>query len=406
MFIFDNIFHSIIRNKGRSIIYIVISFLLVCFTGVYFGSISSNERLLATLGERIPVSAAITNTSGSQEIGLEIMTQRVDKLLEMGLTDVVLVGESYGNVDKERMQQGTRKVSSYITGTNTISAFTLPEEDISIPTDQLGFLAGSDGLCLISSEFAKSRNLAAEVGTTLELNLFRARYDPYGTIKGFESVCPAQLKVAGFYEGHTGIDSGLPDIICPAEWLRQQYAAVNVPFYYNSAKGTVADPLRLNDFKQQAEQLNFKQVNPQAGSNRDGTALAVNDRLFIQSASQIMRSIRTLRLFTAPVIALIIMLTALTAFFLMRSRRQEISIARCLGRKKLAIAMELMLDGFLLSAAGGLVAALLMGLLLDIGWAACLYILLGFMACELVGSCIPVAMLSRVNPMGLLSRIE
>lgn len=398
---------SIVRNLGRSILFIATSFSLICFSGMYLSSILGNEHLLKTMGEKIPVKATLTNPDGSREVGLSISTKYADGLINLGVTNPILTAESYGNIDREKMNIAGDTISVYLMGTNTIEAFAFNEDNIQMH-GALEFLAGEDAKCIINSEYAKRNELNLEVGSVLEINLFKARYDEYGDSFEFVEVTPVQLIVAGFYSSElSGSDqSEAPDIICPVKWLRQQYEIARTPFEFNSVKGTVADPLLLNDFKAKAEELNLKQVDAQRGFSRAGVALLVSDKVFIEAASLMMRNARMLRLFLVPVVFLVFMLVTLISFFLTRSRRQEISIAQCLGTKKASILLALVLENCLLALTGGLLAAFIIIFMVEISLSTYLLILLLFICCELAGSFISAFMLTRVNPMELMVRVD
>lgn len=407
MFMLGEIRYSIARNLGRSILSIAISFSLMCFSGVYFSSIWSNEHLLKSMGEKIPVTATLINPDGSREAGLSISTKHADGLIDLGVTKPILTAESYGNIDREKMNIGSGKISVYLIGANTIDAFAFDKDDIQID-ESLEFLAGEDSKCIINSEYVRRNGLDIEVGSVLEINLFKAKYDQFGYSFEYIEVAPVRLIVSGFYSSELSgnAQSEAPDIICPVKWLRQQYEIAHTQFEYSSVKCTVANPLGLNDFKTKAEKLGLKQVNTQAGFSRAGIALLVSDKMFIEAASQIMRNLQMLGLFLAPVVLLLFMLVMLISFFLIRSRRHEISIAQCLGMKRASILFELIFENCLLALIGGLLAALIMLFKVEISLPIYLLILSLFMCCELAGSFISAFMLTRVNPMELLARVD
>lgn len=85
MFTLKKIFRSITRNRGRSLILAVFSFLAVFFVGIYFGNLKQNQTLLAALGEKIPVTASITNSTGDRLTGLDITEKRLELFLELDL---------------------------------------------------------------------------------------------------------------------------------------------------------------------------------------------------------------------------------------------------------------------------------------------------------------------------------
>ena len=407
MFIINYIRSSIARNLGRSLLFILSSVLLLCFLAMYSNSIVVNEDLLASIGENISVTAVITNRSGSREFGLSISTKYVDGFINLDVRDPIITAESYGNINKEKLSASSGIISLYLIGTNSTDAFAFSEDDITA-NEPLEFLAGDEAKCIMNSEYIRRNDLAIEAGSVIDINLYKAEYDDYGSAFEFAEVAPAQITVVGFYDGKWfgDADNAIPDIICPAQWLRQQYANANALFRYSSAKGTVADPLSLNDFKESAGELRFRQVDPQASFSRTGDALLISDKVFVEAATQIMRNIQTLRLFLGPSVFLVFLLITLISFFLSRSRRAEIFIAKCLGMKKISIVFELVLENCILACAGGILAAIVLLFVSQIHLSVYLLIGLVFMVCVFAGSLASAFILTRSNMMNLMSQAD
>ena len=397
---------SVIRNVGRSILFVVASCSLLFFLGVYLSTIANNEQLLTRMGEKIPVTATITNSDGSQEVGLSILETHVDDFLLAGVINPLLTAESYGNVDQEKMNVGQGKISVNIVGTNTIGAFTFHDEDMQL-SEPLSFLGGEEAKCLMDLAYVWEWGLHVETGSVLELNLFRAEYNKTGYSFTFVEVAPAQLIVSGFYDSRLGFGQGeAPDIICPVKWLRQQYEAAGAPFEFSSAKGTVAVPLLLNEFKAKAEAVHLRQADAQTSDGRMGSTLVVNDKMFIESASLIMRNLRMLNLFLIPITFFIFLLIALLSFFLTRSQKQEVSIAQCLGMKKTSLLFKIVFENCVLALIGGALAVVAMLLYAAITFLTSLLILLLFMSCVLVISFVSASLLTRMSPMAMLVRVD
>ena len=407
MFTMHRIKTSIVRNAGRSGLFLLASFLLLCFLSLYVYSLWNSEQLLAGMGTQMPVTATITNANGSREFGLSIPTQAVDGFLRMGVTDPVLTAESYGNINKAQLGAGSGIISIHLMGTNTMDAFTFLKDAVTAG-EPLDFLAGDAPKCILNAEYNNRNGLSIALGDGIAVNLYRGNYDAYGSLLEFIPVAPAQLSVAGFYSGEVsdGLPGEAPDIICPVLWLRQQYQTANAVFKYNSATGTVADPLSLNAFKEQAEALRFKQVDPQAGFSVIGNALLVSDKVFIETASQIQRNIRTLRLFLGPCVFLVLALITLVSFFLSRSRRNEIMIAKGLGMRRASLCFDLVAENCSLALVSGIAAGIVMLAATRISGSAYLPILLLFMLCTLLGSLVSAVMATRVSAMALLARAD
>lgn len=114
--------------------------------------------------------------------------------------------------------------------------------------------------------------------------------------------------------------------------------------------------MELNTLKSKAEKAKFPQVDVQSVGGRPGNALVIDDRFFIQAASQLKSSIHLLRLFMAPLLLLVIGISALVSFFAMCHRKREIYLERCMGRERSAIVTELAGENAVLSLLGGAAA--------------------------------------------------
>lgn len=71
---------------------------LVFLSGIYIGNLEKNEKALDTLGEKIPVTAAIANIGGDKTSGIEITESRMESFLELDLKNLRITAESYGNI--------------------------------------------------------------------------------------------------------------------------------------------------------------------------------------------------------------------------------------------------------------------------------------------------------------------
>lgn len=277
-----------VRNKGRSFLLILISFIFITFIFIYLDSIEGNYRALENLGQQIPVTMNLTDVSGIRQQGLRIREEMAGKLEQLDVTHKVLTAESYGNVSFS--SQDEKKISVFLTTANDVSAFLLEPENLSVSMEEFeALLSGDEGLCLIRKEYAEERGLKCREGDILKLNLYSGVYNEIGLVDGFEKVTSVQIKVVGFFQGrlYDSIAAEEPNMICPAGWLRSQYASAGKPFYFSSARGVVGNPLLLNEWKAQAREMGFFPIDTQKPEDIAQIALSVDDRNYIQTASKI-----------------------------------------------------------------------------------------------------------------------
>lgn len=379
----------------------------VCFMGIYLSGLYKSENLLVNLGEKLPVAATLTSLNGAKEIGLEINRKTLKSFLQLDLQKVIYTSESYGNIEIKQ-DDDKEKISIYMAATNTMSAFAIPEERKIF--DSKSFeksLAGEDAVCLINLDYMDERNVEIQKGEMLDINLFSAEYDGDGNAYKFSPVLSTKVQVVGFYRGETQ-ENGLetPNVICPIKWLEKEYEEANVDLYYTSAQGMIRNSLEINGFKERAKELNFKEVNVEANDKRGRIALSINDKQFIQTASQITKNIRLLKMFTLPVVILIGILEALVFFCAMRSKRYEFYIERCLGRKKKEIVKELIEENFILAAVGSVLALSLFCITGILEMKKGIYLVVGYLVIVILSSFIPANLYGSVDPMAMFNQSE
>lgn len=332
------------------------SLFAVLIIGIYFKNLTQNQNLLNALGIKIPVMATITNSSGERMTGLDITEKRIASFLELGLKEYVITAESYGNIGVS-LENTDKRVSVHLTATNTASSMDAWKPKFSLEQREIEeILSGKKGLCLLNESYMQERGMGWQIGDMVEINLYRALYDKFDNVSGFVEITSAELKIAGFYQ--TAQESALEavDLVCPLTWLAEQYQQAGNQLLYSSAKGTVEDPLTLNGLKAKAEELKFPQIDVQSAGGRSGNTLVIDDRVFIQTASQLKDSIHLLRLFMIPVLIMVTGMSASVCFFATCYRKQEIYLERCIGRKKVQIVVEVVGEHLILAVVGGVIA--------------------------------------------------
>lgn len=388
-----------VRNKSRSFLLILISFIFISFIFIYLDSIDGNYRALENLGEQIPVSICLTDVSGIRQQGLRIQEKTADHLEQLDVKEKVLTAESYGNVS--RGGQDKEKISVFLTAANDASAFLLEPESLTVSMEEFETMLSEDaGVCLLSREYAEERGLDCQPGDVLELNLYSGKYDEIGQVDGFEKVASTQIEIGGFFQGrvYDSIMTEEPNVICSADWLRGQYAAEGKPFYYSSARGVVGNPMELNAWKEKARELSFFPMDTQKPEDIAQIALSVDDRNYIQTASKIKKNIEILKIFVIPVFVLLILLEALIFFLSIHNQKREIFLMRCLGMKRFEIILQLLLEGSALAVIGSGAA---MAVLLCAGYGfpadTWLKVFLAFMAVQFLGSAFSAVLVCRKN---------
>lgn len=142
------------------------------------------------------------------------------------------------------------------------------------------------------------------------------------------------------------------------------------------------------------------QADIQSVGGRPGNTLVIDDRFFIQAASQLKNSIHLMNLFRAPLLLLVVGISATVSFFAMCSRKQEIYLERCMGRKRGQIVAQLAGEHAAISLLGGAAA------LPIAGGSRGILLLAAFLVIQTATSLAAAIRLSLENPMKIFLRME
>lgn len=405
MFFLLEIWRHIWRNKGRSLLSVGIAALLVSFVGLYMGNIKKNEVTLKSLANTIPVTAQISNRNGSRDIGLEITTNSLDTLLSADITKPVYTAQVGGNLELINRVEPVKVCDTQIVGVNSTLALPFLKDDGITFGDGWDetYLERKKSLCIISEDYAKEHDI--NIGDTLSFPLYIYKYNKDGLSFKFIKVGEPNLTVIGIYQ-QGNMSDVIQQMVVPVNWLRSFVEESGTAFYYDSARCTIKNPLKLNDFKVYMEKMNFGEVDLEADDRRSGDKLIIQDKIFIETASKLQENLNTLRWFQIPFFIIIILLIILVSFLILRSYQKDMAIASSLGRPKLLSGTSYFLENLLLYLLGCiLVLPMLIGIT-GIGLANMLPICLLFLGCACIGIWVALALLVRFDTLALLTKID
>lgn len=407
MFFLSHIWRNIFRNKIRSLLTIGITMLLLSFVGVYLGNVEKNQSALNKLADSIPVAVQVMNPNGTQNIGLKIDTNKVDALLSSGIRNPAYTAQAGGNLEPINRVEHVKACDTSIVGANNFAAFaSVSSESVKmINGKNTSFLEGNEPVCLISQNYAARHNIV--LGQKLTFPLYTYYYKADGISFEFKSAGEANLTVIGTFLDEAAINNGAgKDMIVPVNWLRSFVERSKVPFYYDSFRCTVKNPLQLNVFKANMEKLYFSEVQADAPDQRNGNALMIQDKVFIETAEKLRQNVETLQRFQLPIFIVVSLLMVLVTFLLLRNRRKEIAIASSLGQKKAVSAAQLFVEEMLLVLAGCVLAVPILSIAVGTGWRESVMACLPFLGCSCLGIWVAILMLLRFDTLSLLTKVD
>lgn len=409
MFVSRTIHKNILRHWKKSSLSVLISVMIVLFLLLYIGNIERNETQLLKLGETIPVTVRICNIDGSQEVGLQIDFEKLQKIHDTGLvTDEVITTQTYAKLIDASYEDKSLRPGINFVGSNNFLVFTaFSSHDVVYmePYDE-GVLAGNEAVCIVRDTFMKEKNLT--LGDELKIAAFAPVYDSTGWATfTYQELNIVKLKVIGsYYAKNRGLSDELPDIISPIAYVAGIYEGTDVKCYASSARFTLKDPFKLNEYKSKMQELGFLSVDMQAGFSRVGQALSMNDETFIMSATQLTQSLNLLKGFAPLIFAIVSVMGFISAYLLMQSRRCEFAIMRSLGMSKRKSFQIVFGESFILVFTGSFLGVLASAVIVGVKSTTAAFVLISFLIFYLLGTTIALFLLSCFSVKTILSKTD
>lgn len=358
------VIRNIYRNNYKSAITISICICLVLLLNVYLGNIDSNKRQLDNLPEVVPVHYMITSLNGHRQAGLVIKGEVIEKLRQSShIKEGAYTVRMMGGIGEFDIQDWKEHLNLNIIGINNVNTVPgLTSDSIHINhEEQKTFFSSSKMECIISSSLMEKRGW--EVGDNIPLNLYYYIYDDiYDDIKGIDSI-PLELltvKIGSEMEPPLTMGEQIPpDILLPLETIKESYERNDVPFSADSASFYVANPLMINEFKEEMKSIGLMAKVPSAMDSYQGIGLTVKDSIFISLASQLQQTISMLYNFFLTICITIIIIGYIASFLLIGSRQKEFSLMRALGVRAWECFRILWLEQFVLILIGGIIGSAL-----------------------------------------------
>ena len=359
---FSYIICSIKRRKAANLVTVGISVMLVLLLNLYFGSIRSYQTQLSDLSENVPIFCQITNLNGTMGNELFISEQIVEALeqsayvKDLSYMTVVMAGEG----DFKEMEY-SKYLNLYVVGANDVEAVGEMTADMfSLDEQSLDELLASDRMeCIVNEEVLKKRGW--EIGDRITLKCYY--YDPaseFQKIQLHSMGGTAEVTIVGTMKETEGKTNAIQtDIIIPGRASRNLFAQFGLKFFADTVTFHVNNPLDLNGFKEEMQDIGLMEIVPEAESSYTGYALVVRDADFIASATHLRHSTELMQSFLPVVCILVLLIGYVVSYLAGNSRREEFTLMRLQGAKKLPAAFLFLAEQMILVLAGNVVGDVL-----------------------------------------------
>ena len=346
---------SIKRRKTQNLVTVGISVMLVLLLNLYFGSIRSYQTQLADLSENVPILCQITNLNGTMGNELFISEQIVEALeqsayvKDLSYMTVVMAGEG----DFKEIEY-SKYLNLYVVGANDVEAVGEMTADMfSLDEQSLDELLASDRMeCIVNEEALIKRGW--EIGDRITLKCYY--YDPaseFQKIQLHSMGGTVEVTIAGTMKETEGKTNAIQtDIIIPGKASRNLFAQFGLKFFADTVTFHVNNPLDLNGFKEEMQDIGLMEIVPEAGNSYTGYALVVRDADFIASATHLRHSTELMQSFLPVVCILVLLIGYVVSYLAGNSRREEFALMRLQGVKKLSAAFLFLTEQMILVLIG------------------------------------------------------
>ncbi len=359
------------RHRVKGFLTILMDILVVVMLHTYVANIANHMEQLHALPEAIPITAYLSNNTGSMRAQINIRDDVVQGLQDSAyIKDLDLTVRLKAGLDKVD-PDNWNTLNLFLCGVNRIEAAGgIAEESIVWNTGRdASLFEGTENLCVVS------RQLFERNGWKLGEKIHLCQYYYYRGGRQNKELFMNPLEdvtyeIAGYADIIADMKekNGLtpPDILVPFGAVRKSHHRQGIPFVAHSAAFTVNDSLHLNEFKQEMKDLGLHSLTPLSTNvSCDGDVLNVNDSVFISTATRLRQLIDTAKAFYPVLLALIVCVGYLVTLLLLQSRRQEMALLRSIGISRGRCFFIFFREQFLLVVcgilAGSLTAVLLHG---------------------------------------------
>lgn len=404
------ILKSIKRQKSRRVLVILANGVLAVLLNLYFGLIGSYQTQLSDLAANTPIKCTVTNPDGTMEVGIAVNSDILRDLQTAeqirGLDCFTRLRAGFGEFVAAYREEN---LNLDVSAVNKIDSTALPERIRA--SYQEGWnetlFAGEEKVCLLRKSDMEEQGFS--YGDEVPFTIYYYRYDDKRRDVDICRLGYVHLKVVGQIDDSDPMESGgYPDMLVPFQTVWNEFQARQTDFTAEAVSFYVKDPLALNAFKEEMGEigeLGLLEIYKGSGArfSYKGSALYVQDGIFITMAGRLKTAIRILSAFLLPMGILVFIVGYVISHLLANGRVKEFALFRSLGVKAPLAVWALWCEQFFLVLAGnvlGCLVALLAGQQgIEEILSVCGAVFCGYM----LGTTVALALLAREKPLELLT---
>lgn len=448
---------NIRRHRGKSILNVLISLMTVVVLVFYLGNLISARQQFEDLPEAVPVRAVVLNARGTMKSGLFIRQQVLDMVYASPhIWKIRETAELIGHLSSKQSGEGERTESSIrsgeeervesskqsdeeeraesslqsgqensedhsqsgrskeaeaaqrqdefrIMGVNSPDSIYEDSEKDFIWADGWNWekFQESGNVCLVGNTFLLDQNLEIEKNLTCSLERYIQAKIGLGVER--EPLETLEIEIVGVVDDKKAGESMEAEVILPLKTVKRIYEENNKVYFASSLTFTVKDPMELNGLKQELKETGLTPVVPGSVENYAGSALRMEDDVFIQAAAGLEKSISLLKGFLPFVLLIVVLAGYIVPHLLLQGRKGEYAIMRALGTGKKRCTVIFFSEHMLLAAAGGAAGAVFGAVFGTADFLTAGMVWLVFLGCYTLGAAAAMWMFGRISIAAVLT---
>ncbi|MDE6213789.1 MAG: hypothetical protein K2M70_09995 [Lachnospiraceae bacterium] len=400
---------SMKRQKSRSILVVLVNFVLAVLLNLYFGLIGSYQTQLHDLAVNTPIKCTITNPDGTMEVGISVSSeilrglQAAEQIRDLDCSVQMKAG--FGEFAIEDWKEHLNLIVSAV---NKSDSSVLPEEmEIQYLDgwDETVF-TGSERVCVLrKTEMDKQGYVCGE---EFLLTVYYFYYNEKDELWCGE-LPPVSFIIVGQIDDSDPVTSyEYPDVLLPFQTAWDLVEENQADFTADAVSFYVKDPLALNAFKEEMGQIGeLGLMEIYKGDNvrfsYKGTALYVQDGTFITMADRLKTAIRILTAFLLPMGILVFIVGYVISHLLANGRVKEFALFRSLGMKAPLAVWVFWCEQFVLVLAGNVLGCLAALLVEQQGFQEIMTVCGAAFGGYMLGTTVALALLAKEKALALLT---
>lgn len=321
---------------------ILVNCVLAILLNLYFGLIGSYRSQLTDLAANTPIKCTITNPDGTMEVGIAVKSdtlrslQAAQQIKDLDYSTQLKAG--FGEFEIARWEENLNLDVSVV---NKIDSSVLPDHikvGYQEGWDETLF-AGAEKVCLLKKSDMEEQGFS--YGDEIPFTVYHYVMLDERRDMDIRELGYMNLKAVGVIDDSDPMESReYPDMLVPFQTIWDEFDERGVDFTAEAVSFYVRDPLALNAFKSEMEQIGeygLFEIYKGDGArfSYKGSALYVQDGIFITMAGRLKTAIRILTAFLAPMGILVFIVGYVISHLLANGRVKEFALFRSLGVKQL-----------------------------------------------------------------------